>query len=182
PAELPRSAVLTRADVDPDSGQGDRSELADLQGGAEGMREGPAGRFDGDKRSMTRRAVLAGAVVLVAAGGVAAALTFDGSSPAGTSIDNTSATQLATVRRQTLSSQTQVSATLGYAGSGTVVAASGPGGIYTQLPKAGQIVRMGHPLYWVDGKPVILLYGSVTPWRPFHSGMSSGPDVEELNE
>src|SRR5262249_59182241 len=112
----------------------------------------------------------------------AVAHTFTGETTARSSVDNTSETRLATVRRQTLSSQTQVSATLGYAGSGTVVAPVGPGGIYTQLPKAGQIVRMGHPLYWVNGKPVILLYGSVTPWRPFHSGMSSGPDVEELNE
>src|SRR5262249_2884694 len=51
----------------------------------------------------------------------------------------------------------------------------------TALPKPGQIVRMGHPLYWVNGEPVILLYGSVTPWRPFQSGMSAGADVGELN-
>jgi hypothetical protein len=130
---------------------------------------------------MTTRTVIVGAAVVVVAGATVAAFALSGSTPASTSIDNDSATELATVKRQALSSQTQVSATLGFAGSGTVVAPAGLGGIYTRLPKAGQIVRMGHPLYWVDGKPVILLYGSVTPWRPFRAGMSAGPDVEELN-
>jgi hypothetical protein len=130
---------------------------------------------------MSRYAVIGGAVAVVVAGGVAAAFAFDGSNPASSSIDNASATALTVVRRQSLSSQTQVSATLGYAGSGTVVAAGGRGGIYTALPKPGRIVRMGHPLYWVNGEPVILLYGSVTPWRPFRSGMSAGADVAELN-
>ena len=130
---------------------------------------------------MSKRAVISGAVVVLVAGGVAAAFAFDGSNPASSSIDNGSTMQLATVRRQSLSSQTQVSATLGYAGSGTIVAPAGPGGIYTRLPKPGDIVRMGEPLYWVNGQPVILLYGSVTPWRPFRSGMSAGADVAELN-
>jgi peptidoglycan hydrolase-like protein with peptidoglycan-binding domain len=130
---------------------------------------------------MNTRALIGGAVAVVVAGGVAAAFAFDSSSPASSSIDNTSATALATVRRQSLSSQTQVNATLGYAGSGTIVAAGGRGGIYTALPKPGQVVRMGHALYWVNGEPVILLYGSVTPWRPFQPGMSAGADVAELN-
>jgi putative peptidoglycan binding protein len=89
-------------------------------------------------------------------------------------------TALATVRRQSLSAQTQVDATLGYAGSSTLVAPAARG-VYTRLPKPGDVIRMGEPLYWVNGEPVILLYGSVTPWRPFRSGMSAGADVEELN-
>jgi len=66
-----------------------------------------------------------GASVLVVGGAAVAAFSFSGSSPASSSIDNTSATQLATLRRQSLSSQTQVDATLGYAGSSTIAA---PGG------------------------------------------------------
>jgi peptidoglycan hydrolase-like protein with peptidoglycan-binding domain len=52
---------------------------------------------------------------------------------------------------------------------------------YTLLPKVGQIVRRGQALYAVDGKPGLLLYGSVTAWRAFVSGISAGPDVAELN-
>jgi peptidoglycan hydrolase-like protein with peptidoglycan-binding domain len=52
---------------------------------------------------------------------------------------------------------------------------------YTMLPTVGQIVRSGQALYAVDGKPCLLLYGSVTAWRAFIAGMSPGPDVAELN-
>lgn len=52
---------------------------------------------------------------------------------------------------------------------------------YTMLPTVGQVVRSGQALYGVDGKPCLLLYGSVTAWRAFVAGMSPGPDVAELN-
>jgi peptidoglycan hydrolase-like protein with peptidoglycan-binding domain len=45
--------------------------------------------------------------------------------PSGSGVDNGSATALATVTRQSLSSRTQVSGTLGYAGSSTIVAPAG---------------------------------------------------------
>jgi peptidoglycan hydrolase-like protein with peptidoglycan-binding domain len=49
------------------------------------------------------------------------------------------------------------------------------------LPTVGQFVRRGQALYAVDGKPCLLLYGSLTAWRAFVAGMSPGPDVSELN-
>jgi peptidoglycan hydrolase-like protein with peptidoglycan-binding domain len=52
---------------------------------------------------------------------------------------------------------------------------------YTMLPTVGQFVRRGQALYAVDGKPCLLLYGSLTAWRAFVAGMSPGPDVSELN-
>jgi hypothetical protein len=52
---------------------------------------------------------------------------------------------------------------------------------YTTLPAVGQVVRAGQALYAVDGKPCLLLDGSVTAWRAFVSGMAPGPDVAELN-
>jgi hypothetical protein len=52
---------------------------------------------------------------------------------------------------------------------------------YTMLPTAGTVVRRGKALYAVDGLPVWLLYGHVSAWRAFRSGMSPGPDVAELN-
>ena len=75
-----------------------------------------------------RRRLLAGAVVLLVVAGIAVASTdpFTGSSPAANGpSDNGAATSTATIARQDLSQQTQVSATLGYADSSTV---SVPGG------------------------------------------------------
>jgi peptidoglycan hydrolase-like protein with peptidoglycan-binding domain len=55
------------------------------------------------------------------------------------------------------------------------------GATYTTLPAVGQIVDRGQGLYSISGDPVVLLYGSVAPWRAFMPGMSPGRDVAELN-
>jgi hypothetical protein len=107
------------------------------------------------------------------------AKTFD----AGTSsrpgvVDNADPTSLYTVARQDLSSQTQVSATLGYAGSYSVV--NQAHGTVTSLPSVGQVVSQGQVLYAVNGVPVVLLYGSTPAYRALSEGMS-GADVAELN-
>ncbi|HEX3807380.1 MAG TPA: peptidoglycan-binding protein, partial [Gaiellaceae bacterium] len=78
---------------------------------------------------MTRRRVLvliaAGAGVVALAVVVVATGAFGGGSPAASSSDNGFPTSRTTVKRETLTSQTQVSATLGYGDTGTIVA---PGG------------------------------------------------------
>ena len=109
-------------------------------------------------------------------------------------------TALATVTRQSLSSQTQVNATLGYAGSYSVVVPSvveaarrvghqarceavrrRPGGRdFTALPAAGQVVSQGQSLYSVNGSP-----GSPplrrTPGLPDPVAGNDGADVRQLN-
>jgi hypothetical protein len=76
--------------------------------------------------SRRRLAVGIGVLVVVAGVAVAVADTFSGSSPAANGVaDNGAATSLTTVRRQDLSQQTQVSATLGYADASTVSVPSG---------------------------------------------------------
>jgi len=70
------------------------------------------------------RWVIAAVVVLVA-GGVAVAITGPFTSGGAAVADNADATGTYTVARQDLSSQTQVPATLGYAGSYTIAAPSG---------------------------------------------------------
>lgn len=101
------------------------------------------------------------------------------------SLDNGSPTSTRRVERTSLSSQTQVSGTLGYAGSWTVsiasVSAYGSTAVFTWLPSAGDVVGRGHRLYAIDGQAALLLYGSTPAWRVFRIGMSSGPDVGELN-
>jgi peptidoglycan hydrolase-like protein with peptidoglycan-binding domain len=57
----------------------------------------------------------------------------------------------------------------------------GQSSAFTMLPPVGRVIRRDQTLYRISGRPVILLYGSVTPWRVFRAGMSSGRDVAELN-
>jgi hypothetical protein len=97
------------------------------------------------------RAVLAGAVVLAAAAAaVAIADPFASTASANGVADNAYPTSLYTVARQDLSDQTQVSATLGYAGSYSVV--NHAQGTVTSLPSVGQVVTQGHVLYRVNGQ------------------------------
>ena len=80
--------------------------------------------------------------------------------------------RLHTVARQDLSSQTQVSATLGYAGSYSVV--NQAQGTVTSLPAVGQVVTQGQVLYQVSGAPVVLLYGSTPAYRGAVGGHDRG--------
>ena len=90
-----------------------------------------------------------------------------------------------TVQRETLSAQTTLSATLGYAGFYTVSvppsSSSGSSARFTWLPRAGRVVRQGQVLYRTDnGVPTYLLYGKVPAWRELAEGMR-GADVAQLN-
>jgi hypothetical protein len=155
---------------------------------------------DGTGPSRRRRGLVVGAIaaaVVIGAAAVAVADPF--SSHTWATAANPDSTSLQTVTRRTLTSQTQVDATLGYAGTYTVLnqsasngqsssrspgsepAASGEGsGTVTALPAVGQVVSQGQSLYSLSGSPVVLLYGSTPAYRSLSEGMS-GPDVAELN-
>jgi hypothetical protein len=131
-------------------------------------------------RQRKRLWLIAAAVVLVGAAvavGLADPFSTKAVSRAGDA-DNLGPTSLYTVTRQDLSSQTQVPATLGYAGSYSVV--NQAQGTLTALPAVGQVVSQGHVLYQVSGAPVVLLYGSTPAYRTLSPGLT-GPDVAELN-
>ncbi|MBV9382842.1 MAG: peptidoglycan-binding protein [Streptosporangiaceae bacterium] len=132
------------------------------------------------RRSRRRIVIAGGVVVVVAAAGAAVAVTdpFAHSSQSNGVTDNATPTALATVTQGTLSQQTDVNATLGYAESYTVI--NRANGVYTSLPKAGQVFSRGQVMYRVSGGPVILLYGSVPAYRTLSEGMR-GRDVEQLN-
>jgi hypothetical protein len=98
--------------------------------------------------------------------------------PAGAGAGKAYRTGTAVVTRRSLESQTQVDATLGDAGSYTVV--NQVQGTITALPAVGQVVGQGRVLYQVSGSPVILLYGTVPAWRDLSEGATGG-DVTELN-
>jgi hypothetical protein len=150
------------------------------------------------------RPAAAGAVILLAAGAVTVGVTnpFRGSKPPA---HGTGPAALATVAERSLSSQTQVDGTLGYAGSYSVVvpaaagsqtpgAAGGAGqgagtsqsgegqaaGTFTALPAVGHVARQGQRLYSVNGSAVALLYGCTPAYRSLSEGMK-GADVRQLN-
>jgi hypothetical protein len=136
---------------------------------------------DGRPARRRRRWFVTGVVLVLAAAGAAVAITnpFDGGGgeDAGT-IDNAALTSLATVSERPLSSQTDVSATLGYGDSYSVV--NQAQGTVTALPSIGKVVTQGHTVYKVNGSPVVLLHGTVPASRSLSEGMS-GADVKELN-
>src|SRR5215471_9584626 len=135
----------------------------------------------GGRRRRRGRVLAGGAVAVLAAAGVAVAVTgpfagagHAGGGPAGSG----SPTSLSVMARRLLVSQTSVSATLGYAGSYTV---AGYGGAVTWLPGPGRVIGQGQVLYRVNnGTPVVLLYGRVPAWRALSAGVH-GADVRQLN-
>jgi hypothetical protein len=124
--------------------------------------------------------LIATAVVLTGAGvavAVSDPFSSDGTGRPGVA-GNADPTGLYAVTRQDLSSQTQVSATLGYAESYSIV--NQAQGTVTALPTVGQVVSQGQVLYQVNAVPVVLLYGSTPAYRTLSSGLT-GADVSELN-
>jgi hypothetical protein len=125
--------------------------------------------------------VALGAVVVVAAGAVAAwrAGAFSPAATPGSGQQGAPAPATAAVTRQDLLAATPVTATLGYAGSYAVTGHGG--GTLTWLPSPGQVIGQGQALYKTDnGSPVALLYGSVPDWRALNEG-TTGQDVTQLN-
>jgi hypothetical protein len=92
--------------------------------------------------------------------------------------DNAAATSTATIESRSLSAQTNVSATLGYAGSYSIV--NQAVGSFSELPSVGDVIAPGQVLYEVGGEPVVLLAGSTPAYRTLVAGIS-GPDAQELN-
>ena len=90
-----------------------------------------------------------------------------------------SGTATATVARQTLIARDTFEGSLGYADVRTLTSALS--GTVTWLPAEGRTIRRGGVLYRVNGKPVVLLYGSYPLWRTLEPGVE-GPDVRQLEE
>jgi hypothetical protein len=138
---------------------------------------------DGATRHGRRRwrvAVIVAGIVIAGGAGTAIAAQagrFRGSGHAAAS--GTSNISTATVTQRSLTQQTSVNATLGYAGSYTVTGKAT--GTLTWLPAVGQVIRQGQVLYRIDnGTPVVLLNGSVPDWRALNEG-TRGQDASQLN-
>jgi len=134
----------------------------------------------------SRRTVLALLALVFAAAAVAVVLTepFGGPGrPAGVS-DNAAATSLATVTRRALSSQTQVNATLGYAGSSTIrLPAGSPPSAVAQAEQAlstgeGMLAAARASLA-ADGQTLAGLRATVTAAREKESVDCAGDGAAE---
>ena len=127
-----------------------------------------------------RRAVAVAAPVLVA--GVTAGFVLGGLPGRSQHPAAAAAVTLATapVVRTDLTNTVQVSGSIGFAGSYTVVNQAA-GTAYTALPAPGATIRRGQQLYEVDGTPVTLFYGPRPQWRVLAEGVTPGRDVAQLD-
>lgn len=119
---------------------------------------------------------LAAAALAAVAGGGAWAVAGADSASGTESTARTAAT--ATVERRDLVQYETVDGTLGYDGSKTLYAQRG--GTVTALRRPGSVVERGQALYWVDAKPVTLLYGAVPMWRRLDASSPDGADIRQL--
>jgi hypothetical protein len=135
------------------------------------------------RRRGGRRWLITGVVVVVVAAAVivaAAEGVFKGSGSRGPGAAGTAyRTSTATVKRETLTSQSSLSGTL--ADSGTYTIVNQATGTITTMPEVGKTVRQGGVLYQVSGNPVVLLYGNVPDYRDMSAGLT-GADVREFNK
>lgn len=141
-----------------------------------------------------RRLIIAGVTIVILAGALVAVdrtnvfgvnlATLAGPKPAPSSTTpQDTNTSLATVAKQTLSAQSTVDGTLGYAEIYPVL--NNARGVVTWLPTEGQVVNRGQALFRVDGEPVLLMFGTVPAYRDLAAGDDSddvsGKDVQQLN-
>jgi peptidoglycan hydrolase-like protein with peptidoglycan-binding domain len=159
-----------------DSGDGAHSGAAGLPGSA----GAPPASEHRDGRRRRRRILAAGAIVVVLAAVVAFVL-LDSSSP---SHRNSSGAVPAgetttAVTRRTLAESATVDGTLAYGSSLELY--DRLSGTYTWLPSVGAVLGRGGTLWRIDDLPVLLMYGAVPAYRTLKEGVSSGPDVVELN-
>lgn len=88
--------------------------------------------------------------------------------------------ETAEIIRQTLQESKTAQGTLGYDGANEL--GSGIPGTVTSLPAPGTQIGLGGGLFSIDNVPVFLFHGAVPVWRSFETGMSDGPDVQQLEQ
>jgi peptidoglycan hydrolase-like protein with peptidoglycan-binding domain len=119
---------------------------------------------------------MAAAVALAAAAGGATLAAGGDSSSSGAETPTQHAT--ATIQPRDLVQHESVAGTLGYGDTETLYA-QGIGTV-TALREPGRVVERGEALYWVDGRPVTLMYGRVPMWRRLDASAPGGRDIRQL--
>ncbi|WP_439673588.1 hypothetical protein [Embleya sp. MST-111070] len=130
-----------------------------------GMREPGRGRVG------HRVALIVVVVLVLGAVGVFAVTGRGGGS--GGSAKKSAGVRMATVARTDLSDARDLPGTLGFGAEAPIKA--GRKGIVTWLPKSGDTITRGKPLYRLDDRPVSLFYGTTPMFRPL--GRAEGTDT-----
>lgn len=126
---------------------------------------------------MRCKLLITGAAAVILGGAIGGAALARGSAPKKPTAKLPAAT--AKVIRTTLVETKTVSGTLGY---GDRVPIRAPEtGTLTWMAPAGSTVERGKPLFKVDERPVVALYGSLPLYRPLRIGIK-GADVQQLEE
>ncbi|BCB75197.1 peptidoglycan-binding protein [Phytohabitans flavus] len=130
----------------------------------------------------SNRRVLLGTVLLalVAAAGAGAVVAANHGGATGASAGTPPPATTTKVTRTDLSDSQVLAGTLGF-GPERAVKGAGTGTV-TRLPRVGDTVARGKPLYWVDDRPVPVLFGDTPMFRPLDKVGAVGSDVRILLE
>jgi len=126
---------------------------------------------------MRRRLLISGAAVVLVGGTVAGLTLAWGSAAKQPAATPGLPPATAKVTRTTLVETKTVSGTLGYGEAVPVGAAQA--GTLTWIAPVGSTVKRGQPLFKVDQRPVVALYGSLPLYRALRAGVK-GTDAKQL--
>jgi peptidoglycan hydrolase-like protein with peptidoglycan-binding domain len=128
---------------------------------------------------MKRRLLITGAGAVIMGGAVSGAVLAWGSAAQEPAANPALPPATAQITRTTLVETETVSGTLGY-GDPAPINATGSGTL-TWIAPVGSTVKRGEPLFKVDERPVVALYGSVPLYRTLRVG-ARGTDVRQLEK
>src|SRR6266498_4530121 len=128
---------------------------------------------------MRRTLLLTGAAVVILGGAVTGWMLARGSGAKEQAANPALPPATAEVTRTTLVDTKKVSGTLGY-GDLTPISATLPGTL-TWIAPVGWTVKRGEPLFKVNERPVVVLYGSVPLYRTLRDG-AEGADVQQFEK
>ena len=126
---------------------------------------------------MTRKRLITGAVLLLFGGSIAGSVLAWGSGGKQSAASPDLPPATATVSRTTLVETKTVSGTLGYGEPVPIRAAQR--GTLTWIAPVGSSVERGEPLFKVDERPVVALYGPLPLYRTLRAG-TKGRDARQL--
>ena len=128
---------------------------------------------------MRPKLLITGAAVVLLGGAVAGLTLAWGSAAKEPAANPALPPATAEITRTTLVETKKVSGTLGY-GDAVPVSAAGTGTL-TWIAPEGSTVKRGEPLFKLDERPVVALYGSLPLYRTLRAGVK-GPDVKQFEE
>jgi membrane fusion protein, multidrug efflux system len=126
---------------------------------------------------MRRRLLVTGTAVVILGGAITGFVLARGSNGDEPAANPALPPATAEVTRTTLVETKTVPGTLGYGNPVPVRAAAS--GTLTWIAPVGSTVKRGRPLFKVDERPVVALYGSLPLYRPLSVG-TKGRDVRQL--